>query len=60
MFDTLGAFDRFELYSALVVDSASAPVAQLLARVANLDPGVNAQELADLYRLVELNHGAKP
>lgn len=56
--DVLGAFDRYELYAALIVDSETAQVAQLLTRVATLDPGLTVLQRLDLYRIANLNHGS--
>lgn len=59
-FDILGSFDRSELYAALIVGAPNPQIAQLLARVGSLDPTLTPTSVLELYRLQNLNHGARP
>lgn len=54
--DSLGAYDRVELYRALIVDAPNRQIAQLLARVASLDTELSAVDVLELYRVQNLNH----
>ena len=53
--DVLGAYDRIELYSALIVDAPNRQTASMLARTATIDPTITAVMVLTLYSLISLN-----